>query len=71
MGTDRHQQWGLLGLRPKQIGKKVDLPDGRKIRKELFDAIKAMAEDNGNTVPAAAGKSERVKQVAQNGVPCW
>ncbi|HNP20900.1 MAG TPA: potassium-transporting ATPase subunit KdpB [Panacibacter sp.] len=66
-GMVRKKEPGMqfIGFTAETRSSGVDLPDGRKIRKGAFDAIKAMAEDNGNTVPGEI--TERVKQVAQNG----
>ncbi len=43
----------------------VDLPDGMKIRKGAFDAIKKMSENNGHSFPEET--ATRVKQIASNG----
>ncbi|MGB3007373.1 MAG: potassium-transporting ATPase subunit KdpB [Chitinophagaceae bacterium] len=43
----------------------VDLPDGMKIRKGAFDAIKKIALNNGKPFPDET--EERVKQIASNG----
>lgn len=43
----------------------VDLPDGAKIRKGAFDAIRDMVKRNGNPIPQET--EERVKIISQNG----
>ncbi len=43
----------------------VDLPNGTKIRKGAFDAIRKMASVNGNKIPADA--EERVRIISSNG----
>lgn len=43
----------------------VDLPDGMKIRKGAFDAIKNIASSNGNPFPKET--EARVNQIASNG----
>jgi K+-transporting ATPase ATPase B chain len=43
----------------------VDLPDGMKIRKGAFDAVKKIATDSGNPFPGETG--DRVQQIASNG----
>jgi len=43
----------------------VDLPDGMKIRKGAFDAIKKIAYNNGNPFPKET--EARVNQIASNG----
>jgi K+-transporting ATPase ATPase B chain len=43
----------------------VNVPDGTRIRKGAFDAIRGMAAKEGNAVPKET--EERVKQIAANG----
>jgi K+-transporting ATPase ATPase B chain len=43
----------------------VDLPDGTKIRKGAFDAIRDRVKKNGNSIPKET--EERVKLISQNG----
>ncbi|THU40272.1 potassium-transporting ATPase subunit KdpB [Niastella caeni] len=43
----------------------VDLPDGTKIRKGAFDAIRNMAQKAGNTVPKEV--EEQVKKISSDG----
>jgi K+-transporting ATPase ATPase B chain len=43
----------------------VDLPDGHRIRKGAYDAIKAMAHKAGNNIPHEV--TEKVKHISSNG----
>lgn len=43
----------------------INLPDGKKIRKGAFDAIREMAKKSGNSFPA--GTEEKVKAISSNG----
>jgi potassium-transporting ATPase ATP-binding subunit len=43
----------------------INLPDGRKIRKGAYDAIREIVNKQGGAVPGAA--MERVKKIAENG----
>ncbi len=43
----------------------IDMPDGRRIRKGAFDAIKRITENAGYSVPAET--AEKVKNISSNG----
>lgn len=43
----------------------VNLPDGRRIRKGAFDAIRAISQAGGNSIPG--GVDDKVKEIAANG----
>ncbi len=43
----------------------IDMPDGRRIRKGAFDAIKSITENAGYSVPAET--AEKVKSISSNG----
>lgn len=66
-GIVRKKEAGMqfIGFTAETRSSGVNLPDGKKIRKGAFDAIKNIVEKGGNLVSAET--IERVKQIAQNG----
>lgn len=66
-GISKRKEEGMTFIRftAETRSSGVDLPNGSKIRKGAFDAIKNLVEKNGNTVPAPL--SERVQIIAKDG----
>jgi K+-transporting ATPase ATPase B chain len=63
-GTDRSGML-FISFSAETRSSGVDLPNGTKIRKGAFDAIRDMVNKKGNSIPKET--EERVKMISQNG----